>query len=379
MSGFDVQFRTDALVGPMQVEAGQRKNDLRGAYVDQLLRGAESGSKIALFQQEQQLNSYKLQQIQALDQAMLSRHGVTAAEMQAKMTGYAAEEAELMLRQKKQALAGDEVDYASKLNEYALTIGQRKNPTTGKWEAIPEAELEAGINRLGRVAGAGKYGDQNFELRERGQSLARLNRLDQIINSYEFEGREPTEQEQIRAERNQLYQQLYPGQPAQNNSGRSGSLPPPSTVNANPQPPVGAAPQQDQVNSMLRSVAEDPVAGPAFQSAYSAPRWTNPKLWGKFDEDAKRRISAAVGILSKAFVEDQQKAGANFDPTMAPAVLMQRAEKEPAVLAYILGATNLSDEEIRMQLQVFFPNMSARQLDDQMSFAKTMIGETAGR
>jgi hypothetical protein len=113
----DATFLSQQMLAPYQAQDAQNKlqaiqnigaSAMGGA--EMLMRGMESATRIQAFQQEQDLNAYRMSQMLALDNAMQSRYGVKMAEVQADMMTL---ERDLQKFKVKQLISGGD-DYETK-------------------------------------------------------------------------------------------------------------------------------------------------------------------------------------------------------------------------------------------------------------------------
>lgn len=172
MSGFDVQMRTQEMTSGLQMEAGRRENEavarignaaaslpemvMRAQQARQsmqseqqmmglreremMLNEAKSAAQIASWEQESQLNQYKLQQMMALDQAGLSRLQVEMAQEQLNGVRMQNRQAE---RSFQRDYPGQEFELKRREVEGSL-FGQDPNfvldPTTMRWRPIKDQD-----------------------------------------------------------------------------------------------------------------------------------------------------------------------------------------------------------------------------------------------
>lgn len=89
MSGFDNIMRTQQMLAPIEMEAGRRRNEgisMVGQAATQipemLQRKVESDTRVSMWQTEQEISQYKLQQLRQLDEAGMSRISLESAQEQ---------------------------------------------------------------------------------------------------------------------------------------------------------------------------------------------------------------------------------------------------------------------------------------------------------
>ena len=351
MSGFDNALRSQQMVAGIEMEAGARRNQaIQGignaamGVSELLMRKAESDTRIAAFQQEQQLNQYKLQQLMQLDQAGMSRYQVDSARMQTEAQALQLEEAKLRLKTMERDLSTGAEESKAKLDDYKARIQRNKIEAMGG----PEGVFSAGkvIDDNGNIVdpaspqdleqrktewlrmqreqkyapygGGGRRGDDPSLVQ--GRTVASIRHIDELIKNAEDEG----DQESIdalRTYRTQMIQSL--------NSGGSA---PPSGRGDEPakQPPQ----QKGEINLQQ--------ANRIYENAIKTVDWSQPHLAPFQSEEAKAMVAGSMGVLGDILIRNR-----GIKPEIATAYVDDYLKKQPEGMGLALLMGGYSDDVIR--------------------------------
>lgn len=355
MSSFNpAQFQTDQMAAGLAVE-GNRQRNAGIQYIGSAAAGAaeqfnqaqmqmaqlqiadaEATAKIGAWQQEQALNELKMQQAIALDQAMISRHQVTLAEVQANS-------AMMEFKQREAAYKGEEQNYRKMGVQAALSAGMHFNEQTGEWEAFKDdAAREAATKQF-----------QETEYRSQGNYSPGLDRrrLMQDIEAAEALG----DDKLLESLRREMAQQRgIPYEPLEDDKG-----------NLNAQPIVVRSPEARAADdaadreanrhlALLNAVRGDQQLAPIASAALQAPEWQSSPFWNRLGGDEKDRTILSAGIARLAGSLLRGESGSRIDPKMAHAVIMQSVEQSPVSMAFLLAQTNDTDKEIRLKLKALY-------------------------
>lgn len=345
MSGFDVTFRTQQMLAPYQMADAQAKTqgiqnignaaiqtagfvmDNARANADLQMRQARSDAEIASFQQEQQLNAYKLQQVMALDQAAVSRFGVTMAGVQARM-------AELEMQQKESMLKQADDQHSKSAYELALSMGLDLDMTSGK--AKPFASKQDYDEALK------KYQSVNFHPRS-GDSYSPM--LEQSRLASMIEKLRITDPEVAAVFSRQLRTSL--GLPEE---------PPDQTTAPAKEVPHDAS--QASQRAFLNTVIQDKALSAMASSVLNDQRWESSPFWSKFGQDTATRelMSASIAASARDLRGMQSELGRDADPSYMLNWVMAQAEREPRLMTYLLWRAKDDPATIRMKLNALFPD-----------------------
>lgn len=343
MSTFNTaQMQTDAMLAPLQMEAGRRRNEgiqyigqaaasaaeqfnvARQREAQLQIQGAEATARIGAWSQEQALNQIKMQQVLALDQAMISRHGVTMAEVQANT-------AMMEYQQRAEAVKGSQVDHRQKQYEYALMAGLRLNDKTGEMEPFAnEAEWSKAVKKFQAV----NFKPNNYSPGlERSRLLSALREAQRSGNTALVEKiqREINDSEGI-------------------TSGTPTEPPPPAATSGAPAAPQAQANAQPQGNGLSPTV--NYVATQAFHS----PVWDSSPTWGRLnvDEQTRAKMSVGVGRIAEMQLKIAKNNGRDIDPGRMHDFIMQDAETNPTSMVWLLHQAGDDERTIRLKLGVLF-------------------------
>lgn len=363
MSSFnDATFRSQQMLAPYQMQGAMNKTQgiqnigaaVQGAVqqnADMYIRMTESSAKVAAFEQEQQLNAYKMQQMLALDQAMMSRHGVSVAESQADMAKLGVEEARAKNEHLRSEAGFNTARQRSVLGEAMMgepdmILGEDGIPRKGtpderkKFEDAYRGKQDA--DRRGSTSDPSltRYTQLNLQLER-----AKKRRSDILLDE---DGRAAVDAEIARLQ--PLVDDAFRGI-----GGDAGGVP----ARSQPSTQTQAAPTSGPQQTPFERAYSNPKLKPVMESAYSAPEWEQSPTWSKFDDQSKQMISAGVALLGDRIMVGDR----NLDPSMRARYVMHFAETRPATMAMLLAMSGRDDEEIRMMLEQMFPERSPKNLD----------------
>lgn len=397
MSSFnDATFRSQQMLAPYQMQGAMNKtagiqrigdaavqaagmwNQAQGNAAELALRTAEADTRIASFQQEQQLNQYKLQQMMALDQAAVSRHGVTMAAMQADMAVITRDEA----KQKLDAMKGDSEAQTQKNRllqlQAEVATGMRYNPNTGKSEPIDKAELDAMQHQYGAFEKARRpRSDAGNTIDAQIRALDnRRQRAFATISSFNPEVTDEMKAE-ARAEYDRLTREIHAIDP---------------TYVAEPPPPGGmSGPIQtkDQIQRPDQEIRRRGAAGKSLspealfnvqQNAFADPQWQGSPFWSKLnvDETTRMHMSQGIAAFADSLAKVNSENGRNIDPQMLHQYVMQSVQKDPASASFLMMLSGYSDEEIKMNLPVLFSEIRGSDINSAIERAQSYANQLTG-
>lgn len=399
MSSFnDATFRSQQLLAPYQMQGAMNKtqgianignaamqaagmwNQAQNSAAEMAIRQTESDARIASFQQEQQLNQYKMQQMLALDQAAMSRHGVTMAEMQADMSVMARDES----REKLKAMRGksDEQDQQNRVMmlEAEIATGMRFDPNTGKNVAIDPKEMESMKQRYGSYQ----------KMRHPVQGETSLTRYTQMNLQYDRARRAASNLMGEKSMKDAAIREMQSIYPALREAARGVGIELPEnsgdyadtlgkTDSYQDKQPAPDEPKKPRKGIAIRSLDND-TFGYIANNAYQSEQWQADPMWSKLNVDDETRaiMSNGIAAYADALITTQKKNGRTIDPQMAHEFIMQSARQSPDAMAFLLMLTQDSSDDIRMKLKVLFPEMNDSRLSVVMQRVNEQIDSLAG-
>lgn len=345
MSGFDVTFRTQQMLAPYQMEAGRRQNEglqyiggaaagaanqfneMRLNAAQLMMRKAESDTRIAAWEQEQQLNQYKLNQMLALDQAMVSRHGVTMAQLQA-------DEAKMLFEQRKSGFESEtklrEAQYQKVMSEM---FGSPEDAYARGWvpdesgvgyrRARSEDERSEFLRRIRSVADARRSA-------ARPESQFSEARALEILREQLLEAQELGDQEQAQAIQERINSLLGIGQ--------AGAAAPrgPQQGSAQGAPAKGAKRQPNM--QIVQQTAQTMMESLDWSHDMLRPFTLRP--------EEQERLSMALGFLGESLVTHR-----GVRPEMAHLYVNKLLREDPLSMGLALLAGGYSDEQISVYVE----------------------------
>lgn len=400
MSSFNpAGLETDRLLAPVQMDAAARRNqaiqhmgtaslqaagainDARFRAADLSLRTAqvqqqaiESDARIASFQQEQELNTYKLQQMMALDQAGMSRHQVEQSALTTKMLGLQVKEAESKAKMFDATFEGSvenvRMENARLSNmlwespEEAYAAGMGKSPD-GRWIKVPKEE-----NERQQAAYVKSKRDQRIGTGARSvESLSlQLDRLADFVMSDEFINLAPEVQEIIRGNLETMARQ------------QQEALGTPKPQPQQPGNDSGNKPSRRTVQTNMPKEAFDAIANGAMQ----APEWAASPVWTRIGQDqvSRQRMSQGIAAYAGLIAATQGEGGQSalqITVENAPSVVMSLAEKSPDMMAILLAVAGDDDDAIRMKVETLFPNAKKQQITMAMQNMRAYLDHYKGK
>lgn len=346
MSGFDTAFRTQAMLAPVQMEAGRRKNEgIAGigqaafGVAELMMRKAESDTRIAAFQQEQQLNQYKLQQLMTLDQAGLSRYSVDAARLQTEAAQYQFDE----MKRRSEAMSPQEEAKMTRAKVYGSLVrpgGRFTLDDEGRLRVLSDEEREkdAALERSSKV-GIGGVDPMHTTRRMLSQEMQRLQ--EQLRRPGAQRDVLQRALDQITSE----YGSLFPGE----QPGAAGPTMQPSPEAPQAQAPAApAAPEQTPEQQQSSQIA---------YGFYTGADWEHPVLKGLGDESARKSVAIHLGRVGQLMVAHRAKQGVRLDPGQAHRYLMEQIRGgDYASVGLALQLEGYSNKQIEAYLGSFVPD-----------------------
>lgn len=399
MSSFNpAGLETDRLLAPVQMDAAARRNQaiqymgtaslqaagaindarfraadlsLRTAHVQQ--QAIESDARIASFQQEQELNTYKLQQMMALDQAGMSRHQVEQSALTTKILGLQVKEAESKAKMFDATFEGSvenvRMENARLSNmlwenpEEAYAAGMGKSPD-GRWVKVPEEE-----NKRQQAAYVKSKRDQRIGTGARsGDSLSlQIDRLADFVSSDEFINLSPNVREMVLGNLETMVRQQQEALGAPKQQQQSGD-------------DSGNKPSRRTVQTNMPKEAFDAIANGAMQ----APEWSASPVWTRIGQDqvSRQRMSQGIAAYAGLIAATQGEGGQSalqITTENAPSVVMSLAEKSPDMMAILLAVAGDDDDAIRMKVETLFPNAKRQQITQAMQNMRAYLDHYKGK
>lgn len=367
MSSFnDATFRSQQMLAPYQMQGAMNKTagiasigQGMASGADMIQRGVESAARIAAFQQEQQLNQYKLQQMRLLDEAGMSRMQVESARMANEAQALGLEEARRKLDAMRTQQSAFEAEARQTLFEAETLTGSRYDEAQQKMVPLDEGELEKRQERMQSFYGAkrARYSSTTDPLMRDARTMDLMIRSarEALDNAFIPEERDAAQSRLLALEkrRNSLEQpwlgdvEVSDGEPQAKSWGR------------NPQPA--------QVRPDVSAYAEQ---------SYNDDRWQADPFWSKLNTDEPTRIalSQGIGIYADALMQRLGKRGRNVDPARVYSYAFQVAKERPDQMALLLAFSGDDNEVIGMKLRALFPNISD---DDVKEAISTMEREAS--
>lgn len=361
-------------IGDAAVQAAGNYNQARNQAAELAIRTTEANVKIASFQQEQQLNAYKLQQLMSLDQAAMSRFGVDQAGMQVEMMGYERDKAKASAKYLESQTGAMHAKESNLLYEGALK--SHKILDNGKLrDPKDDAEWERFKSDYQFAESAGRSQSSiSPEYQRMAQISREMDRQRRIID-----GNWSSDEEKANAQRrlDALGPEYDSAMQEAGIGGRSGAgsgmVPPgpqPGQPGTHPPQPMPETPSGTKPRGMMGRGFDDNTFNYVATQAYKSPAWEQDSFWQSFAPDDQTKVAMAEGIahMADSLVNFQHSNGLNLDPAMSHEYVMHFAKQNPAIMGSLLMMTGDSEEEVRMKLAVAFPNLSKAGLD--MAVAK---------
>lgn len=408
MSSFnDAAFRSQQMLAPYQMQGAMNKtagiqrigdaavqaagmwNQSQNNAAEMALRTAEAGTKIAAWQQEQELNAYKLQNLMAIDQAVISRTGASIAELKAKSM-------ELKYNAEKKAYEGMDVDTAYK-------TAQAKSKLMDMAIGLPDMVMgDDGMPRKGTKEERAAFED-SYKFREQSQrgeptvspAMRKYNDLSLQLSRYNsylanpLSARDPEAvkhaQEMAKALRPAVRQAAIEAG-IQMDEQEAGT---PSPTTGEPRGALSTTDDGKPVANTKRrgihqrSLGDDARAYVRDQAAQSQA-WKASPVWSRLnvDDETRDALSQGISAYADALLSTQQQNGRDLDLGMVHEQIMAQAERSPVIMGMLLAfaskSTNEreSNEEIRMQLRTLFPEANIDATMKQInSYITTMLGD----
>lgn len=367
-------YRTDAMAADLAVEGNRQRNEgiryigaaAAGAaeqfqrsqmmQAEMQIREAQAVTQIAGWQQEQELNAYKMQQVLAIDQAMISRHQVRLAEVQADTAKAQYDE---QFAKKTQASA----EARMTLYESALTAGLDLDFETGKTKEFESDEKrEEAFERLRRLKFSG--GEYSPDLHQT-RLLANADRAMKMGMR--------AEAERLKSE----YRRLYGGEPPPSSSSattggqldaRPTSQSAPSAPTATPISQAAPAEQPSAAHqALMNAVNGDQWKAHVAANTFNDPEWGQSPFWTRLGETPRDRLLMSAGIATYAQALGGNE-GRNVDPKMLHMQIMKSLETYPVGMATLLRFTGDTPRDIQAKLRVLY-GLGSREADNVMQMA----------